>query len=87
MACGTPVVALASGALPEVVEPGTTGYLTTNESELAGLVAKALKLDRAKVRERVAARFDMMVVAKNYARLYERIVNAAVETSGFQRQN
>src|ERR1043166_1966712 len=56
MACGTPVVALASGALPEVVEPGTTGYLTTNESELAGLVAKALKLDRGKVRERVAAR-------------------------------
>jgi glycosyltransferase involved in cell wall biosynthesis len=76
MACGTPVVALASGALPEIVEPGRTGYLTTKEAELAELVIDALKLDRAKIRERVAERFDMMVVARNYLRLYERIVEA-----------
>jgi glycosyltransferase involved in cell wall biosynthesis len=77
MACGTPVVALANGALPEIVEPGVTGYLTTDESELPSLVLEALKLDRAKVRERVATRFDMAVVARNYLQLYEKIVAAS----------
>ena len=76
MACGTPVVALANGALPEVIEPGITGYLTTNESALPGLVIEAFKLDRARVRERSAARFDIKIVAENYLRLYERIVAA-----------
>ncbi len=74
MACGTPVVALASGALPEVVEPGVTGYLTHDENELGRLVLRALQLDRQKIRERVTAKFELSVVAQSYLKLYERIV-------------
>lgn len=77
MACGTPVVALANGALPEVVEPGVTGFLTHNENDLAELTRAALKLDRVKIRERVAARFDMSVVAESYRNLYKKIVAGA----------
>ena len=73
MACGTPVVALANGALPEVVESDVTGFLTTREEELAALVLPATKLDRARVRERVAARFDLAVVAAQYLKLYKQI--------------
>ena len=73
MACGTPVVALANGALPEVVETGVNGYLTTREEELAALVLPAMKLDRAQIRHRVMARFDLSVVAQNYLKLYEQI--------------
>jgi len=76
MACGTPVVALANGALPEVVEPGVTGYLTHNENDLGKLTLAALKLDRQKIRERVAQRFDMSVVAQSYLKLYEQISRA-----------
>ena len=77
MACGTPVVALANGALPEVVEPGVTGYLTAREDELAELVTSALKLDRTQIRQRVSARFDLSVVAGNYLKLYEQIIAGA----------
>ncbi len=77
MACGTPVVALANGALPEVVEPGVTGYLTAREEELAALVLPATKLERMLIRQRVAVRFDLSVVAGNYLRLYEQIVAGA----------
>ena len=73
MACGTPVVALANGALPEVIEPGVTGYLTPDEEALTTLVLPALKLDRAKVRQRVAARFDLSIVAGHYHKLYKKI--------------
>ncbi len=77
MACGTPVVALASGALPEIVEPGVTGFFTEDPNALSQLVQQALKLDRAQVRARVAARFDLGIVAKNYVALYEQIAAAS----------
>jgi len=77
MACGTPVVALANGALPEVVEAGVTGYLTAREEELAALVLPATKLERMLIRQRVSARFDLSVVAGNYLKLYEQIAAGA----------
>jgi glycosyltransferase involved in cell wall biosynthesis len=80
MACGTPVVALANGALPEIVEPGVTGYLTGNEDELAGLVTQAMKLNRPRIRQRVAARFDLPIIAGQYLELYRQIVASKNKT-------
>lgn len=74
MACGTPVVALSNGALPEIIEPGLTGYVTHEEAELPGLVHQALKLDRAEVRARAVARFDIRSIAEKYLDLYSQIV-------------
>jgi glycosyltransferase involved in cell wall biosynthesis len=82
MACGSPVVALANGALPELIETGTTGFVTRNEEELAHLVTKAMGLDRATVRSRVCARFDMPGVAQRFHSLYERV--AATRPSAFR---
>jgi glycosyltransferase involved in cell wall biosynthesis len=77
MACGTPVVALSNGALPEIVEPGVTGHLTANETGLAELVTGALQLDREGIRRRVAERFDISITAAKYHALYERIIHSA----------
>ena len=73
IACGTPVVALSNGALPEIVEPGLTGYVTHDIVELPGLVHQALKLDRAEVRARAVARFDIREIAQQYLDLYSQI--------------
>jgi glycosyltransferase involved in cell wall biosynthesis len=75
MACGTPVVALANGALAEVVEEGITGYVTDDEEDLAPLVMRATRLNRTMVRHRVAARFDLSVVADHYLALYRDIAS------------
>jgi glycosyltransferase involved in cell wall biosynthesis len=86
LACGTPVVALANGGLPEIIEPDLTGYLTQDEHALAALVSQAMKLDRATIRARVAARFDFRIVADKYRELYTQIVKIAHEdTIGRQR--
>lgn len=69
-ACGTPVVALANGALPEIIEPGATGYLAEDEAEVGGLIARARVLDREVVRARAAARFGIEPVARSYLNLY-----------------
>ncbi len=51
MACGTPVVAVGIGAVPELVEPGLTGYLAPSWEGLADLVPPALELDRRAIRD------------------------------------
>ncbi len=73
MACGTPVVALRSGALPEVVEHGVSGLIADEEDGLPDAVKWAAQLDRRTVRGRAERRFDMRRVASRYADLYERI--------------
>jgi glycosyltransferase involved in cell wall biosynthesis len=74
MACGTPVVALGNGALPEIVEPGVTGYLARSESELDGLIPRALLLNRAAIRARAKQRFDIAAVATRYIELYRHML-------------
>ena len=74
MACGTPVAAWASGALPEIVDD-TTGRLAA-PGDLEGLrraVTQASGLDRAGVRRRVVARFDRRTMVDAYLRVYERL--------------
>ena len=76
MACGTPVVGLANGALTEIIDPGITGFVAKEPAQLAGLVEKASKLDREKVRARVTERFDIKKVAVRYRALYQKITNS-----------
>lgn len=76
MACGTPVVSLANGALPEIVEVGSTGYLAKDETDLAPLVPAAMKLDRAAIRRSAEARFDVSSVAPRYLELYAELAGA-----------
>jgi glycosyltransferase involved in cell wall biosynthesis len=76
MACGTPVVSLARGALPEIVEPGVTGYLAGSEEELPDRVRAAIALDREAVRSRAVDRFDISDVARRYLQLYEEMIDA-----------
>jgi glycosyltransferase involved in cell wall biosynthesis len=73
LACGTPVLATALGAVPELVEPGVTGYLGTTAAELTALVGAALALDRGRVRERARARFDVRAMIGAHEALYARV--------------
>ena len=73
MACGTPAVGLANGALSEVIEDGVSGFTTAEPDELADLVLRAEKLDRAAVRARAAERFSIERTAARYVELYGEI--------------
>ena len=77
MLCGTPVAAMRLGAVPELVDEGITGYSVTALEELGSAVSKCLSLDRREVRCRAEARFSVQVMAKQYERLYERVVSSA----------
>lgn len=74
MMCGTPVVAINLGAVPEIVEDGLTGFVVGDPAELSEKLGLAAALDRRRIRERAVARFSSRRMASDYARLYERIV-------------
>ena len=74
LACGTPVVAFPSGALPEIIEHGRTGFLVHDEREMAKAIQAAGELDRALCRETARRRFTLDRMTRRYFALYEEMI-------------
>ncbi len=77
LAAGVPVVAVASGAVPEIVESGRTGLLVPPAGDITGNLAAALRqvpsLSRDLCREAAEARFSLADMLKAYAALYRQL--------------
>ncbi|MGH3284882.1 MAG: glycosyltransferase, partial [Streptosporangiaceae bacterium] len=77
MACGTPVVAYHRGSMAEVVDEGVTGYLAHDVESSVDAVRAAVRLDRATVHARAAARFGVDRMVEDYLRIYEALLMSA----------
>jgi len=73
LACGTPVIAFPSGAAPEIVDDGVTGYLPTDIDEMAKRVDEIDRIDRSRCRAQVEARFSTARMVEEHIALYERV--------------
>lgn len=73
MACGTPVVALGRGAIPEVVEHGRTGFVCSSTSELPAAIREAGNLSPHECREEAERRFDVRTMAERYEQIYHTV--------------
>lgn len=76
MACGTPVIALKSGSLPEIIQHGKTGFLCDTVDQMAARVAELGTLDRAACRKYVEANFTARRMAEDYVKLYTELAPA-----------
>jgi glycosyltransferase involved in cell wall biosynthesis len=72
MACGTPVVALRRGSVPEVVVDGVTGIVCDEPAELPAAIIAARPMSPADCREHVRSRFDAGTMVAGYEALYRR---------------
>jgi glycosyltransferase involved in cell wall biosynthesis len=75
MACGTPVLAFRKGSVPEVVDDGITGRIVGNEDEAVQALADVISFDRRAVRRRFEERFSATRMAKDYVRLYRKLLS------------
>jgi hypothetical protein len=70
MACGTPVVAMNCGSVPEVVTDGVTGFICDSMRRFVEAVPRVACLNRASCRAHAEARFSAPVMADAYERVY-----------------
>jgi glycosyltransferase involved in cell wall biosynthesis len=77
LACGTPVLALRGGSVPEVVRDSATGFICDTEDELVMAARRLRGLDRWTCRREVEQRFSPAAMARAYERVYERVIEAA----------
>jgi glycosyltransferase involved in cell wall biosynthesis len=71
LACGTPVVAFRSGALPETVEHGVTGFLVDDVDAMADAIEASAGLDSGKCRAVARERFSLERMAERYFERYQ----------------
>ena len=76
LACGTPVISCARGALPEIVRQGIDGYLVSGVEEACAAVEKIPRIARSDCRARAETCFSTRVIGSKYEQLYERMRGA-----------
>lgn len=75
MACGTPVIGLKRGAVPEIVVQGVNGYYGDTVNELVEYVNQTQKISRTVVFEHYMKNFSSFVIIDNYLQLYYKLTS------------
>ena len=76
MACGTPVLGLRRGSVPEIVDDGRTGFVVDDIDGLVAAVASVGRLDRRACRARAEAMFSDEVIVDQYIGVYHEMLAA-----------
>jgi glycosyltransferase involved in cell wall biosynthesis len=74
LACGTPVIAFARGAAPEIVVDGETGFLVDDVDQMVDAVRHVDSIDPARCRSHAERWFDVPVMVDAYLAVYERML-------------
>src|SRR5262249_41976811 len=73
LACGTPVIGIRRGSVPEVIRDGVTGRVCDTEDELVEAAQRVAGIDRAQCRREFERRFTAARMARNYVKIYRQI--------------
>lgn len=71
--CGTPVIGLANGGVPEMIDDGVNGYLAYDLSQVLYFMNHVDKISPKRCREYAESRFSHIRMCRDYLKLIERI--------------
>ena len=74
MMTGTPVIATNRGSMPELIEDGNTGFLTSSVGEAAGAVDRLGELSRVDIAGIARSRFSVERMVEGYLNVYETLL-------------
>jgi len=74
MATGTPVIAFAYGAAPEVIVHGKTGFLVNTLDEMCDATERVGEIQAEDCRAHVEAHFSADAMVEGYVRCFERVL-------------
>ncbi len=75
LACGTPVVAFRSGALPSIVEQGHTGFIVQDETGMTDAISRSRTISGQHCRAAAQSRFSIDRMIQKYFAVYDRLVD------------
>lgn len=81
MACGTPVLAIHNGSIPEIVQSGASGFIGESTADLIVAFDKINEIDRHDCRREVERRFSAARMVSDHEQLYQSLV-AGQPTAG-----
>jgi len=81
MACGTPVIGMNRGSVPEVIEHKKTGFVVNGPEEVKEAVEKIEKISREDCRKRVEEHFTLGKMLDEYERVYYKILEQKASTN------
>lgn len=87
MACGTPVLALRDGSIPELIRHEETGFIADTVDELIGYVSQVPQLDRRICRHHVETRFNQRRMTENHLETYRLLVEEFRENRYHKHQH
>ena len=73
LASGTPVIAYRSGALPDIVEHGVTGFIVDDVAAMAEAIGRVDVIDPVACRRQAEERFPLARTTAAYLDLYRRL--------------
>ena len=74
LASGTPVITTPSGAAPEIVDDGLTGFVCRDPGRMAAAAARVGEIDRRRCRAVAERRFSLQQMASSHAALYRQLL-------------
>ncbi|MFI5212471.1 MAG: glycosyltransferase family 4 protein [Candidatus Saccharimonadales bacterium] len=74
LACGTPVIAMNRGAMPEIIQHGVNGFLANDEKEFAEYMTRIDEIDPKACRQSVEAQFSADRMASAYIERYQEAI-------------
>jgi glycosyltransferase involved in cell wall biosynthesis len=73
MACGTPVIAMGNGSMPEVIDDGVSGFIVHTVDAAVEAVGRLDILSRTEIRDCFERRFTAERMARDYVEIYSRL--------------
>jgi glycosyltransferase involved in cell wall biosynthesis len=82
LACGTPVIAMRRGAMPEIIQHGVNGFLADTEEEFAEYMERVDEIDPAVCRKSVQDLFTADRMADKYIDRYNEAIKRSLSYTG-----
>ncbi len=74
LACGTPVIAMRRGSMPELIDDGRTGFLVGTVEQALDAITRLDEIDRRNCRQAAELRFSVDTMVDKYITLYTQAV-------------
>lgn len=75
LACGTPVITINRGSIPEILVDGVTGYNCRTVAQMTKRIADIDKIDRYACRAHVEENFTARHMAIGYLKVYQKLIS------------